>query len=100
MEGMWQGRTGPAPHRQPPFVGPPKGGAPPKKGPAMVRVKARPGPQQLGAKSRFPFNFNFFRLYILNFFRGSCMLQRPGFFGGGASTAPPFFEACPYTWKC
>jgi hypothetical protein len=25
-----------------------------------------------------------------------------GFFGrgGGASTTPPVFEACPYTWKC
>jgi hypothetical protein len=59
MGGMWQGRVGPAPHRQPLFGASKKGerlqkGGQPKhgSGPASGLPRAHPGPQWPGARSR------------------------------------------------
>jgi hypothetical protein len=97
MVGMWQGRAGLAPHRQPPFWGPIEGRVLPKGGPAMARVSS---PQQPGAISRFT---TFFFIFLKIFFKIKklkalvCSEGLGFFWGGGASTAPPFFEACPQT---
>jgi hypothetical protein len=108
--GTWR-KKGPGPPKK---EGIPQKEAPPKGRPAQPPFweasLARAGPWHARSPSIILILFFFFDTsfffnkflwhFFYLFFKRPLHATRAWAFWEGASTAPPFFEACPYTWKC